>query len=124
MIASAAHAAPLCPARSVEVAQIHLASINASRKKCGLPLLTAAELAHEFADLDQTPAPGNGAASLARAKIRPTSSAEAQATADVRSAAAEAAIAAAEKILTTETKGKLGGELIAKGIEDVRKKLN
>lgn len=50
--------------------------------------------------------------------------AEAQATADVRSAAAEAAIAAAEKILTAETKGKLGGELIAKGIEDVRKKLN
>jgi F-type H+-transporting ATPase subunit b len=50
--------------------------------------------------------------------------AEAQATADVRSAAAEAAIAAAEKILTAETKGKLGGELIAKGIEDIRKKLN
>lgn len=50
--------------------------------------------------------------------------AEAQATADVRSAAAEAAIAAAEKILTAETKGKLAGELIAKGIEDVRKKLN
>jgi F-type H+-transporting ATPase subunit b len=50
--------------------------------------------------------------------------AEAQATADVRSAAADAAIAAAEKILTEETKGKLAGELIAKGIEDVRKKLN
>jgi len=50
--------------------------------------------------------------------------AEAQATADVRSAAADAAIAAAEKILTQETKGKLAGELIAKGIEDVRKKLN
>jgi F-type H+-transporting ATPase subunit b len=50
--------------------------------------------------------------------------AEAQATADVRSAAADAAIAAAEKILTAETKGKLAGELIAKGIEDVRKKLN
>jgi len=50
--------------------------------------------------------------------------AEAQATADVRSAAAEAAIAAAEKILTQETKGKLAGELIAKGIEEVRKKLN
>ena len=31
---------------------------------------------------------------------------------------------AAEKILTQETKGKLAGELIAKGIEDVRKKLN
>lgn len=50
--------------------------------------------------------------------------AEAQATADVRAAAADAAIAAAEKILTAETKGKLAGELIAKGIEDVRKKLN
>jgi F-type H+-transporting ATPase subunit b len=50
--------------------------------------------------------------------------AEAQATADVRAAAADAAIAAAEKILTVETKGKLAGDLIAKGIEDVRKKLN
>lgn len=50
--------------------------------------------------------------------------AEAQAAADVRSAAAEAAIAAAEKILSTETKGKLAAELIGKGIEDVRKKLN
>jgi F-type H+-transporting ATPase subunit b len=50
--------------------------------------------------------------------------AEAQAAADVRSAAAEAAVAAAEKILTVEAKGKLAGELIAKGIEDVRKKLN
>lgn len=50
--------------------------------------------------------------------------AEAQATADVRSAAADAAIAAAEKILSAETKGKLAGELIAKGIDDVRKKLN
>jgi F-type H+-transporting ATPase subunit b len=48
--------------------------------------------------------------------------AEAQAAADVRSA--EAAVAAAEKILTVETQGKLAGELIAKGIEDVRKKLN
>jgi F-type H+-transporting ATPase subunit b len=50
--------------------------------------------------------------------------AEAQATADVRAAAADAAIAAAEKILSTETKGKLAGDLIAKSIEDVRKKLN
>ena len=50
--------------------------------------------------------------------------AEAQAAADVRSAAAEAAIAAAEKILSVETKGRLAGDLIAKGIEDVRKKLN
>ena len=58
---------------------------------------------------------------MAKTKIE---QAEAQATADVRSAAAEAAVAAAEKILSAETKGKLAGELIAKGIEDVRKKLN
>ena len=51
--------------------------------------------------------------------------AEAQAAADVRAAAADAAVAAAEKILTAETaKGPLAGELIAKGIDDVRKKLN
>jgi F-type H+-transporting ATPase subunit b len=58
---------------------------------------------------------------MAKTKI---AQAEAQAAADVRSAAAEAAVAAAEKILSAETKGKLAGELIAKGIEDVRKKLN
>lgn len=50
--------------------------------------------------------------------------AEAQAAADVRSAAADAAVAAAEKILAQETKGKLASELILKGIEEVRKKLN
>jgi len=58
---------------------------------------------------------------LAETKI---AQAEVQATADVRSAAADAAIAAAEKILSAETKGKLAAELIAKGIDDVRKKLN
>jgi len=50
--------------------------------------------------------------------------AEAQATADVRAAAADAAVAAAEKILRQETKGELAGRLIARGIEDVSKKLN
>ena len=50
--------------------------------------------------------------------------AEAQALADVRGAAAEAAVAAAEKILSEETKGNLAAQLIAKGIDDVRKKLN
>ena len=50
--------------------------------------------------------------------------AEAQAAADVRSAAAEAAVAAAAKVLAQEAKGQLAGELIAKGIDDVRKKLN
>jgi F-type H+-transporting ATPase subunit b len=49
---------------------------------------------------------------------------EAQAAAEVRGAAAEAAVAAAEKILAQEAKGTLAAELIAKGIEDVRKKLN
>jgi F-type H+-transporting ATPase subunit b len=58
---------------------------------------------------------------LAETKI---AQAEAQAAADVRAAAADAAVAAAEKILAQHTKGTLAGELIAKGIEDVRKKLN
>jgi F-type H+-transporting ATPase subunit b len=50
--------------------------------------------------------------------------AEAQAAADVRAAAAEAAVAAAEKILRQETKGDLANRLVARGIEDVGKKLN
>jgi len=50
--------------------------------------------------------------------------AEVQAAEDVRNAAADAAVAAAEKILSAETKGKLAAALIAKGIDDVRKKLN
>lgn len=50
--------------------------------------------------------------------------AEAQAAADVRAAAAEAAVAAAEKILRQETKGELASRLIARGIDDVGKKLN
>ena len=58
---------------------------------------------------------------LAETKI---AQAEAQASADVRAAAADAAVAAAEKILAQEAKGALAGELIAKGIDNVRKKLN
>jgi F-type H+-transporting ATPase subunit b len=58
---------------------------------------------------------------LAETKI---AQAEAQAAAEVRGAAADAAVAAAEKILAQEAKGKLAADLIAKGIEDVRKKLN
>ena len=50
--------------------------------------------------------------------------AEAQALADVRSAAAEAAVAAAEAILTRSVKGKVADDLIAKGISDVERKLN
>ena len=50
--------------------------------------------------------------------------AEAQALADVRAAAADAAVAAAEKILTETAKGKVADELIAKEIRDVEGKLN
>ena len=50
--------------------------------------------------------------------------AEAQAVADVRAAAAEAAVAAAEKILTVEVKGKVADDLIARGIGDVKTRLN
>src|SRR5882724_8047382 len=50
--------------------------------------------------------------------------AEAQAVADVRAAAAEAAVAAAERILTVSVKGKVADDLIARGIGDVKAKLN
>jgi F-type H+-transporting ATPase subunit b len=50
--------------------------------------------------------------------------AEAQALADVRAAAADAAVAAAEKILAQSVKGQVGDELIAQGIKDVKAKLN
>jgi F-type H+-transporting ATPase subunit b len=58
---------------------------------------------------------------MAETKI---SQAEAQAMADVRAAAADAAVAAAAKILAQSAKGKVGDELIAQGIADVRAKLN
>jgi F-type H+-transporting ATPase subunit b len=50
--------------------------------------------------------------------------AEAQAVADVRAAAAEAAVAAAEKVLTESVKGKVADDLLARGIADVKNKLN
>src|SRR5262245_23246119 len=50
--------------------------------------------------------------------------AEAQALADVRAAAAEAAVAAAEKILTQTVKGSVADDLINKGIADLKSKLN
>ena len=58
---------------------------------------------------------------MAEAKI---GQAEAQALADVRAAAADAAVAAAEKILTVTARGKIAEDLIARGIEDVKAKLN
>ena len=50
--------------------------------------------------------------------------AEAQALADVKSAAADAAVAAAERILSVSAKGKIAEDLLARGIEDVKSKLN
>jgi F-type H+-transporting ATPase subunit b len=50
--------------------------------------------------------------------------AEAQALADVRGAAAEAAVAAAEKILVNTVKGKVADTVIADGIRELQTKLN
>jgi len=50
--------------------------------------------------------------------------AEAQALADVRAAAADAAVAAASTILSQSVKGEVADELLAKGIAEVRAKLN
>jgi F-type H+-transporting ATPase subunit b len=58
---------------------------------------------------------------VAQAKI---AQAETQAVADVRAAAAEAAVAAAEKILTQSAKGEVADRLLADGIRDVKAKLN
>lgn len=46
--------------------------------------------------------------------------AEAQAAHDVRAAAADAAVKAAEIVLTTEAKGAVGDQLIARGISDLK----
>jgi len=58
---------------------------------------------------------------LAETKI---AQAEAQAVADVRAAAADAAVTAAEKILTESVKGRVADDLLTRGIGDVKSKLN
>jgi F-type H+-transporting ATPase subunit b len=50
--------------------------------------------------------------------------AEAQAIADVRSRAADVAVAAAEKLLAAQVAGSTGSTLVAKGIAEVAAKLN
>ena len=50
--------------------------------------------------------------------------AEAQALSDVRAAAAEAAVTAAARILSQSVKGEVADDLLAKGIDEVRAKLN
>jgi F-type H+-transporting ATPase subunit b len=58
---------------------------------------------------------------IAQTKI---AQAEAQALADVRAAATDAAVSAAEKILRDAATGKIAEDLIAKGIEDIKAKLH
>jgi F-type H+-transporting ATPase subunit b len=58
---------------------------------------------------------------MAEAKI---AQAENQALADVRAAAADAAVTAATEILAGSAKGKIADDLIAQGIRDVKAKLN
>ena len=58
---------------------------------------------------------------MAETKI---SQAEAQALADVRVAAADAAVAAAGEVLSQTAKGKIAEDLITRGIADVKAKLN
>ena len=58
---------------------------------------------------------------MAQTKIE---QAEAQALADVRAAAAEAAVSAAEKVLAKAATGKVAETLVTQGIADVQKKLN
>ena len=50
--------------------------------------------------------------------------AEAQALADVRAAAADAAVAAASTVLSQTVKGEVAENLLAKGITEAREKLN
>jgi F-type H+-transporting ATPase subunit b len=50
--------------------------------------------------------------------------AEVQALADVRSAAADAAVAAAETILTKTTRGPAAEALVTQSISDLKTKLN
>ena len=63
---------------------------------------------------------------LRRTKMAETkiAQAEAEGLADVRSAASEVAVAAAEAILTHSVKGKVADDLLAKGIADLKAKLN
>jgi F-type H+-transporting ATPase subunit b len=50
--------------------------------------------------------------------------AEAQAVSDVRAAAADAAVAAAGKILSIKAKGEVAANLLKRGIDEVRSKFN
>ncbi len=50
--------------------------------------------------------------------------AEAQALSDVKSAAADAAVSAAERILSGSAKGKVAEDLLQRGIDDVKSKFN
>jgi hypothetical protein len=55
--APASIAAAPRPSRAAEIAAVHLAGVNESRKRAGLAPASAAELEREFADIDQLPPP-------------------------------------------------------------------
>lgn len=59
-----------------------------------------------------------------RAAEQKIAQAEGQAVAEVRAAAADAAVSAAERVLAAKAKGDLGDQLFAKGLSEVRSKLN
>jgi F-type H+-transporting ATPase subunit b len=59
--------------------------------------------------------------SMAQTKI---AQAEAQAVAEVRAAATDAAVAAAERMLADTTKGKVADDLITRGISELKTRLN
>jgi hypothetical protein len=50
--------------RAAQAAAVHIGPINASRKRCGLAPLTAAEVTREFADVDRVPVRTKAAPSL------------------------------------------------------------
>ena len=56
--------APNGSSRAAQVAAVHLGPINTSRKRCGLPPLSADEVTREFADVDRVPVRTKAAPSL------------------------------------------------------------
>ena len=99
--------------RKAREAETEAASIIASAKAEAERLAAEAKARMEDFVLRRT--------KMAEAKI---AQAEAQAMADVRAAAADTAVAAAEKILSAAAKGKVAEDLLAKGIEEVKKRFN
>jgi F-type H+-transporting ATPase subunit b len=113
--------------RLKDEAQKLLAEYQAKQKKAEAEAASIIEGAKAEAERIAADAKGKMEEFVARrTKMAETkiAQAEAQAVADVRAAAADAAVAAAERILTDTVKGKVADDLIARGIGDVKAKLN